>query len=86
MNPDTFVYFTQLFNEFQHYNPVILFDVNLTSSRLRTEQSEVITCFQYTNISVHKLSVCFLSKKKPTFPHAIESSNVDRREGIDICF
>jgi len=46
----TFVYFIQLFYEFQHYNPVILLDVNLTSSYLRTERSTFITCFQYTNI------------------------------------
>jgi len=62
LKSDTLVYFTQLFYEFQHYNPVILFGVNLTSSCVRTEQSELITCFQYTNTSVHKHSVWFLGK------------------------
>lgn len=60
--------------------------MNLTSPRLRTEQSEFITCLHYTNISVHKRSVCFLGNKKLTFPHVVESPNVDGREGSDISF
>ena len=60
LKSDDLVYFTQLFYEFQHHNPVILFDVYLTSSYLRTEQSEFTTFFQYTNTSVHKHSVWFL--------------------------
>jgi len=53
----TSVYCTQLFYEFRHSNPVILYYAKLNSSRLRAEQSVLITCFQYTYISVHKLAV-----------------------------
>jgi len=56
LKSNTFGHFSQLYDEFQHYNLVILLAVNLTSWGLRSEQSEFIICFQYTNISVHKLS------------------------------
>jgi len=45
LNSAAFVYFTQLFYKFQHSNPEIFLVVNLTSTRLRPEQSAFITCF-----------------------------------------
>jgi len=38
--------------------------VNLTSSRLRTKQSEFVTCFQGTNISVNELSVWIITQQE----------------------
>jgi len=64
LKSNTFVHFSQLYDEFQHYNPVILLDVNLTSWGLRPEHSEFITCFQYTNISVHKPSDWILRQQE----------------------
>ena len=68
LKSDTSVYLTQLFYQFQHYNPVILLDVNITSSCLRPQQSEFITCCQYTNISLHKLSAWFLRQEENNIP------------------
>jgi hypothetical protein len=86
LKSDTFVYFTQLFYEFQHYIPVILFDVYLTSSCLLTELSEFITCFQYTNISVHKHSVCILRQQETNIPACCSVAGCRQEGGNNIYF
>jgi hypothetical protein len=39
-------------------------DMNLASSRLQAQQSEFITSFQHTNISVPKYSVWIIRKQE----------------------
>ena len=91
MNSDTFVCSTQLFYEFQHYNPVILLDVNLTI-HVYEQSSLNLSLFSSTRISQYiKLQFVFLGNKEPKFLYEVGSLDVDRVEGkgsgvyFDVC-